>query len=302
MNIRQLTYFLNIADEGHITSAAAKLNISQPSLSNQLRQLEEELGVQLFERRNKAMVLTNEGRMLAAHAKKILREYEGTLSEIEDLKRGKGGQLKIATIGSGALGFLPDALSGFMKQTPDIDLQIFEVDVSLITGLLENNTAELAVTRGAINSEIYNQIPIISSGIRAEDDYICLVSQPSFFEGESIDSIDFSSLEDKPLIVHRAYQEWTTRTCEQHGFHPHYICTDENVMTSLFWARQGLGVALMPKSSAVLIKNFEGGDRMLIHSLNEPAFLPSRLIWKKDSYISPLAQAFITYVGDMGKE
>lgn len=301
MNIRQLTYFLNIADEGHITSAAAKLNISQPSLSNQLRQLEEELGVQLFERRNKSMVLTNEGRMLAAHAKKILREYEGTLSEIEDLKKGKGGQLKIATIGSGALGFLPEALSGFMKETPDIDLQIFEVDVSLITDLLENNTAELAVTRGPVNSEVYNQIPIISNGIRAEDDNLCMVSQPSFFEGEDISSIEFSSLEGKPLIVHRAYQEWTTKACERHGFHPHYICTDENVMTSLFWAKQGLGIALMPKSSAVLIRNFDKGDQMIICVLDEPANLPSQLIWKKDSYISPLAQAFITYVGKMGE-
>ncbi len=299
MNIRQLQYFLAIAEEGQITAAANRLNISQPPLSYQLKLIEEELGVALFTRNSRAMILTDEGRLLQKHARIILREYEGTLDEFANLKNGKKGSLYIATICSAALGFLPKSIRAFLELYPEIDTQIFEVNSDAVADLISNNTVELGISREPFDHSQYNFLYIDNNGVNMNDDYFVTVSLPDYFDGMAANSssIELKDLAGKPLIVHRFYEDITLDFCSRQGFLPQFICTNENVITSLLWALQGLGIALVPKSSSNLITSLSGYEKLVVKKIINPSFSSNTaLIWSKNAYISPTAHNFIQFV------
>lgn len=292
MNIRQLRYFLTIAEEHHITSAANKLNISQPPLSNQLRQLEEELGVRLFYRRKREMILTEEGKLLQKRARSILREYEGTLEEFSNLKKGTAGILYIATVCSAALHFVPKSILEFKKQSPGTDLQIFETDCSQVDALLKKGTAELGITREPFDHSEFEYLYL-----NTPNDPFVAIADSHWISLSSPGELSLSSLAGKPLIVHRFYEPLTTELCTKCNFKPKYICTNENVMTSLIWALEGLGIALVPKSSARLLSLLKDGEKLNVYKIINPSISSATaLIWKKDAYLSPISNKFIEFL------
>lgn len=102
MDLRQLTYFLAIAEEGQITAAARRLNMAQPPLSQQMKALEEELGVELFLREPRSVTLTDAGEILYRRARQLITLADSTRREIGDFKSGLRGTLSIGTVSSSA--------------------------------------------------------------------------------------------------------------------------------------------------------------------------------------------------------
>ena len=126
MDIKQLINFITIVEEGNITKAAQKLHISQPPLSNQLKALEEELGVKLVERGSRKVTLTDVGNLLYKRGKDMVDVFESTLNEIEDFKSGIEGVLKIGAV-STCNQFIPNKLiSPYAKQYPKVKFELYE--------------------------------------------------------------------------------------------------------------------------------------------------------------------------------
>lgn len=299
MDIRQLRYFIAIVEEGQITAAAKRLNISQPPLSNQLKALEEELNVTLFERNSRNLVLTNEGKLLFEHARRILKEYQNTLAEFDNLKSGVTGSLYIATIGSSALSFLPKSILQYQQLYPNIDIQIFEVASNVVLELLDDKTAEIGIVREPFDHYKYDYFYIDNVGVRSGDDYFVTVSTKKWLSDipDSQTEISLADLKDKPLIVHRFYSEITKKHFAQLGFIPKIVCTNENVVTSLLWATQGFGIALVPKSSSGLLSNIVGGDKMIIKKIIHPVISSNTAVaWVRNAYLSPTADNFVKFV------
>ena len=113
MDIRNLKYFVTIVEEGKISQAAKRLNIAQPPLSQQLKALEYELGVTLFERHTRKLIITEEGKLLYKRAKKILELVEGTKEEMRELSEGTKGTLSIGTIATLGAELLPSRVRDF---------------------------------------------------------------------------------------------------------------------------------------------------------------------------------------------
>ena len=126
MDIKQLTYFLAIAEEGNISAAAKKLHISQPPLSLQLKLLEEELGVVLLERGARKSTLTDAGRLLYKHARYILQLVENAEREIQDFGNGIQGTLRLGTISSSGTILLGERMRLFHRAAPNIRFEIHE--------------------------------------------------------------------------------------------------------------------------------------------------------------------------------
>ena len=133
---RKIRYFLAAADHLHFSAAAAELHISQPALSRSVRQLEERLGVQLFERAAKGVVLTRYGELLARRARLMELEAEHTIAEIEAIKTGSGGTLHIGAGPVWLRVFLPPAIVELQRHYP-------ELQIDLMTGVIETHLSAL---------------------------------------------------------------------------------------------------------------------------------------------------------------
>lgn len=128
IELRHLTYFLAVAQELHFRKAAEKLFISQPGLSRQIKQMEDELGVTLFERHNRKVVLTKVGEYLKEEFTNQLDTLSHTLENAKLMQTGKKGALKIGYVGSAMQDVIPNLLLKFEKNNPDILFNLKEVD------------------------------------------------------------------------------------------------------------------------------------------------------------------------------
>lgn len=128
IELRHIRYFLAVAEELHFRKAADKLFISQPGLSRQIKFLEEELDVILFERHNRKVVLTKVGEYLTEEFTKQLKSFNNTLDNAKLLQKGKKGELKIGYVGSAMQHVIPSLLLNFEKKTPDVLFDLKEID------------------------------------------------------------------------------------------------------------------------------------------------------------------------------
>lgn len=146
MDVRQLRYFLTVAEEGQITSAAKKLHMEQPPLSRQMRLIEEELGVALFDRSGKRLRLTPAGERLRERSAELLRQLEETVTEVRELDEGVSGVLSVGAVVS-CTSLLPGPLGRFRERYPNVGFKLSEGDHHLLGERLDRREIEIAVAR-----------------------------------------------------------------------------------------------------------------------------------------------------------
>lgn len=156
VDMRQLRYFLAIAHEGQITRAAKQLNMEQPPLSRQLKLIEQELGVVLFDRNGKRLQLTQAGEMLRNRALALMKQFEETITYVQELGEGVQGVLSIGAVVS-CVSLLPSVLRKFTEKYPQVTFKIQEGDHFLLGELLENRDLEFIVTRLPFQSDFQSQ-------------------------------------------------------------------------------------------------------------------------------------------------
>lgn len=157
LSLNHLKTFMAVLKFGSFTRAARQLNLTQPAVSGHIAALEAELGASLFTRTGRAVVLTDEGRVLEARGKKVIEELERMRSEIEDLKDLKGGRITLGASRIIGVYVLPKLLADFQERFPGIKLQLVVHSAHTILQKLEDNAFDLAV--------IAEGIPITSQNI-----------------------------------------------------------------------------------------------------------------------------------------
>ena len=137
---RHLRYFLAVAEELHFRKAAEKLFISQPGLSRQIKQMENDLGVTLFERHNRKVALTSTGKYLQKELQMNLKNLEDILDHSKLIEQGKEGHLKLGFVGSAMLQIIPTILKQFNSKFPKVMFNLEEMDnQKQIEGLLSQD-------------------------------------------------------------------------------------------------------------------------------------------------------------------
>jgi LysR family transcriptional regulator, salicylic acid-responsive activator of bsdBCD len=287
MDIRQLRYFLAIAEEENITRAAEKLHIAQPPLSQQLKLLEEELGVKLIERSTRKIQLTDVGKKLQQRAEQMVKIMETTVRELKDINEGLQGTLSIGAVPSSGAALLPERIRSFYEKYPGIDFQIWDGDTNRILELLKSGIIEIGIVRAPFNSEVFESI--------------CLAREPMIAVSNSLnwpeeqEYIRINELIDKPLIVDRRFENGIVKACYQEGFQPKIVCRGDDVRSILLWASTGIGIAIVPKAAIGLILN----TSLSYKEINlETIETQTAVIWVKDRYLSSVAKHFLeTFLG-----
>ncbi|MGP9617001.1 LysR family transcriptional regulator [Arthrobacter sp. AOP36-A1-22] len=147
MEIRQLRYFVAVAEEMHFNRAAARLLIAQPALSQQIQRLERELKTRLFTRTTRSVELTETGKVLLVAARKVILESEQALRGIEQAVEGRTGLLRVGFVGSAALNLIPRIVPPLRIQYPGLELELHELTTEQQLGALESGTLDVGIVR-----------------------------------------------------------------------------------------------------------------------------------------------------------
>lgn len=283
MNIKQLQYFLTIAEAGSITAAAKRLHISQPPLSNQMRLLEEELGTQLFERGSRKITLTYAGQILYNRAQAIVDLSNATIREITDLGSGLQGTIHLGTISSCGVVLLDKHLKHFHDQYPGVNFELYEGNTFQLLEKLKMGTIEIAIVRTPFHEDGFNCVYL-------EEEPMVAVGTIEYLGHVSGDTISLEELGEVPLIYYRRFEDLLMSSFRNVSIVPKVYCKNDDARTSLMWASAGLGVAITPRSITKAIS-----DSNLIYKIIDVPTLYTKIaaIYRKDIYLSSIGQRFI---------
>lgn len=287
MDIKQLRYFYTIAEQGQITRAAKKLHMAQPPLSQQLKLLEEELGVILFERNGRNMVLTQAGLVLYKKAEKILLELEEIKTEVKETSEGLRGKLSIGVVKT-CFSYVPDRLRMFREIYPAVTFTLREGDSFMIEQLLKSRESEVGIVRLPIEMKLFSKIELPKEPFVA----VFPSNTPGIFSKTTIKMKEFETV--PLLLLHRisgvGQFEIVLQECRRHGFEPNVICECPDVSMILSLVSAGVGATIIPKSSLV---SFPMPNIHILELEDSSLFSESAVIWLKDRYLSKQAKRFI---------
>ncbi|MDO5424571.1 MAG: LysR family transcriptional regulator [Eubacteriales bacterium] len=242
MELKQLHYFKTVVDEGTISAAARRLNMSQPPLSSQMHLLEEELGCVLFERGPRKIQLTEAGRLFYERAGNMLELAQITAREMQDYRQGKAGTLRIGVVSSVGTLLLKKWIGPFHEKFPQIRYEIYEGNTYQILEQIRANLIELALVRTPFSGEGLEAVRLTREPMMAAGD-------ARFFPEGCADTVSIRDLAGQPLIVYRRWEEILTKQFEKAKVSPYYFCKNDDARTSLEWARAGMGIAIFPESA-----------------------------------------------------
>lgn len=287
LNIKQLRYFYEIANEGQITRAAKKLHIAQPPLSQSLRALEESLDVKLFERQQRQMVLTEAGKVLYNKAELIFYNIDETKIEVKETNDGIRG---ILTVGCNKSCFshIPKKIKLYQDKYPNVRFKLLEGDSYFLTKKLEEREIEVAVVRLPINKTKFNTQPL------PIEQYVAVVSN-NWINEDHKDTITIEELANIPLVLlHRIHgqgqYEIVLNQFTEAGLSPNIICESHNVDMVLGLISEGLGATIVPEST--LLKNDQKNVKVL-RLENIKIISESAVVWLKDRYLAKSTEKFI---------
>lgn len=285
MDLKQLRYFLAIAEEGQITAAAKRLHIAQPPLSYQLKQLEQELGVTLVKRGPRNITLTGAGELLRKKAVQILDFTDSVVSEVSNYGKGIYGTLSIGAISSCG-GVIPNKrMLEFTKNYPDIRFEIHEGNTFTVMDMLEKGIIEIGIVRTPF------QHKMINFRYTGEEPMAAVMTANNLC-GKNDGDIELGELADKPLIIYRRFDTLIGEAFAKQKIEPFICCKNDDARTTIHWARAGFGIGIVPKSALL------GADTMdLIEKDINCRELRTKIavIWMKKRFLSSLGQKFIEY-------
>ncbi|MBX3652081.1 MAG: LysR family transcriptional regulator [Burkholderiales bacterium] len=197
MELRHLHYFLKIAETSSFTQAAAALRVTQPTLSHQIKQLEQEIGTPLFDRVGRSIQITEAGRLFRSHAQRALRELESGLATVSELDGLMHGQLRIGVFRSFGNSLLPAVLAEFYRAHPQVSISIQQMSLADMEHGLVNGDIDFATT---------TYMPVTSERISSEELFteplVLAVGRQHELHGRRM--IRLEALKDMPLILRPA--------------------------------------------------------------------------------------------------
>lgn len=283
MELRVLRYFLEVAREENITKAAGYLHVSQPTLSRQLKDLEEELGKKLFVRSNYSIKLTDEGMLLRKRAEDILDMVDKTTDEFKSLDDVSGGDIHIGCAESDGFKFFVQAAKDLQKEYPRIRYHFYSSGTDAVNERLDKGLLDFAIIVQEVDLSKYNYLKIPTM-----DSWGVIMRKDSPLAKRS--HIHLDELYDLPLICSRqGLTEDMPRWFGELQDKLHIIATYDLLFNASVMVRERFGYAL---GFDGLVNT--GVDSDLCFKPLEPALeSPMYIIWKKYQVFTPIASILL---------
>jgi DNA-binding transcriptional LysR family regulator len=285
MELRHLHYFIAVAEELHFSRAAERLCISQPPLSQQIRDLEDELGVKLFERTKRHVQLTEAGKVFLERSYLVLAQLEQAIEVTQRIGRGEVGRLAIGFVDSATYTLLPDILRVFREQFPAVELRLHELTTQEQIHALHQNQIDVGVVRSAIIE------PGLSTECVLKESLVLALPQTHPLSAQV--KVSVSTLADESFILFPAklgpvFYEQIIQICQQAGFRPKVAQEAVQMQTIIGLVAAGLGIAFVPAS----LQNFHRSGVIYRPLQEQTSQTGLYLAWRQHDS-SPVIRAFL---------
>jgi DNA-binding transcriptional LysR family regulator len=278
MELRHLRYFIAAAEEENVSRAALKLHVSQPGISRQIRDLEEEIGFQLFERSAKSLKLTEAGKVFLVEAKSILQHADDAVKSARAVAGGIDGEINVGYAPSLTIQILPQALRKFQEKFPGVRVALHDLSTEEMLSQVGEKKLQVALTvrppakllRGLDFEELARYA-------------ICVAVAPKHPLAKS-KSISLEQISREPLIAYSRkdypeYHEMLEKLFAPVGRKPRIVGEHDGVSSIVAAVEAGRGLALVPSCVACMV-----GPRLKLLPI-KPALpaVPVVAIWPKES-------------------
>lgn len=252
IDLKQLRYFLAVAEEKSFSRAAERLHISQPPLSQQIMKLESELGVRLFARTTRSFELTVAGRALMSEAAELLTRMHMAVEHIRQIDRGEVGRLRVGIVGSAMWGPIPGMLEQFQSQFPRVQWTLHELNPNDQYEALRAKQIDVGVWRAPQTDEERLRHDHLRQELCFKEDICVAVNhQHPLARRDALELTDIAAEPFLTLSLDMAPDvRYHLSCCEQAGFKPQIYQQANEPQTVLAMVGAGLGVALMPETTA----------------------------------------------------
>lgn len=287
MEIHQLRYFVSIVETGSMSRAAGQCGVAQPSISQQLAKLEQEIGQPLFDRTPRRMSLTDAGRALLPRARRILREIHNIESNLE-IETAGAVRVSIGAIPTIAPYVLPDALRRMRRALPDARLNVREdLTQNLIDALLDGEI-DCAVVATAVT---HDAIDTVSLG---EEEFFAAVGAD--FEPPRDGQVGLPDLRGADVIsLHEMHcmGQQVSMFCEMKRLRPRIVCRTTQLTTILELVSLGMGISLVP---AMAVRADRSRRRQYLKLRGRPLVRPLNFIARKSQMRRPAIQTLVSCI------
>jgi len=293
MDLRHLRYFIAVAEEQNIGRAATRLHISQPPLTRQIQQLEEELGVLLLNRTPRGVELTQAGELFLEEARNIRSIVEQATERTQRAGQGKLGRLDVAIFGTAILDAIPKLLLAFRQSYPEVKIVLHTMNKGEQIEALRQRRITVGFNR------MLAPLPDITTKLVVNEELLLAVSHSSPLAKR--ESVSFSELRDHPLVLFPTgarpnFIDKVMSLCHEAGFEPLVSQEVGDAITGVALAAGGFGVCLIPESATSLA--LPGVVYKPIKGLPSNAKVDLSCIYRNDDR-SPILQAFLSVVDDV---
>jgi len=291
MELRHLRYALAIAEERHFTRAAQRLGIGQPPLSQQIKLLEQELGVQLFHRLTRGVELTEAGEAFMPHAQGAIAAAEQAATAAKRAARGEIGGLSIGFTSSASFNpMVPRIIGRFRERHPDLSIKLVEQTTSRLLEALTDNSVDIAFLRPALG----DTDGLVTRRLPDEKLWIALPARHRLAGRSQIDLVDLAG---DPFILYprsngRLLYDSIIAACRNAGFSPRIAQEAPQMASTVNLVAAGVGVALVPESMRQL--HAEGVLYARINGDGPKAQLV--VAHRRDGPLSPAVRNFMSCV------
>jgi DNA-binding transcriptional LysR family regulator len=245
MELRHLRYFIAVAEQLHFRHAAEMVHVAQPALSQQIRQLEEEIGVTLFERSHHKVRLTPAGKAFYENAQRILRQADQAVSKARNVELGDAGTIRIGFVSTAAIRVLPDAVKKLQKQVPSAEVELSELAAGEQIDGLYREQLDIGFVHAKLSQDV------LKTRVVARDRLIAAV--PGSCKLARCARVDLKDLASWPSIMPAGhttsgFYEQVRMAYQLAGVRPERVHYTRLLQTGLLLVAGGMGVSLVPES------------------------------------------------------
>ncbi len=275
MELRHLRYFVTLAEELHFGKAAEKLHIAQPPLSQQIRQLETELGFELFHRTKRKVELSEAGEVFLVEVQQIFRQLEQAIFLGRQVSRGEIGQLVVGFVSSAAYNILPNILQNTRNSIPNVSLELHELTTDEQLRWLQSGRIDVGFVRPPVDENTYE------SKVIFQESLAIALPQNHFLANQ--DRVSLQSLKNESFILFPRFlapglYDLIISFCQQVGFSPKVAQEAIQMQTIVSLVAAEIGVAIVPES----LQNLRRTGVIYKYFVEKTPQVSIAIIWRKN--------------------